>query len=148
MDFYTSPLPGSSAVSPSSLSPSSSMSSSLSTSELPASALTQKYHHLRTRKQNLAQLQKFQLTLTLYFLSSIFLLLDFLFWHISWCTLRDFLHYWTWTCLFSYHINLIRKFNTCNGVQSSSILSFCVKKSYLSPGKFKNLFFPYSFCSA
>ena len=27
------------------------------------------------------------------------------------------------------------------GVQSSNILSFCVIKTHLSPGKFKNLFF-------
>ena len=32
----------------------------------------------------------------------------------------------------------------CKGVQSSNILSFCVKNSYLSPGYSKNLFSPSS----
>ena len=37
---------------------------------------------------------------------------------------------------------MFSKISKCEGVQSSNILSFCVKKSYLSHGWFKNLFHP------
>ena len=45
-------------------------------------------------------------------------------------------------------VDAAAKLHICEGVQSSNILSFCVKKSYLSPGLFKNLFFPSRHCSS